>query len=80
MSQRCKDCGAPIVWALTSNGRRMPVNPAVEGDQQANLILERHENETRVRVVPPGQGVHRPHHSTCPNANRRRKTHERTRH
>lgn len=42
---RCRSCYAPIVWALTETGRRMPVNPVpvppvlIPEARDGNLVL-----------------------------------------
>jgi hypothetical protein len=61
----CKACGAAIVWAVTSNGRRMPVDAdPIPGPN--------------VRLNADGTCdvfglLHHSHFATCPNADRFRK-------
>ena len=57
----CRSCGARIVWMMTSNNRRMPVN--AETAEHGETIYE--------------HGRHVSHFSTCPQANqwRKRATH-----
>ena len=35
---KCKSCGAKITWAITGNGKRIPVDFAP--DPKGNLVLE----------------------------------------
>lgn len=65
-SSKCRSCGAPIIWALTDSGRRMPVDENTDG--RGNLMLVRRETTVYVKVVPIGRGNHRPHFATCPQA------------
>ncbi len=71
----CRGCGAEILWAVTENGRRMPVDPAryPREDETANLALYTdHLRRLRVRVLrgdrPLAGFEHRgmPHAATCP--------------
>jgi hypothetical protein len=63
---KCRSCGAPIIWALTENDRRMPVD--AEPDPAGNLMLVRRGTATYAKVVQPAKGNHRPHFATCPQA------------
>lgn len=62
----CRSCNAPIIWALTETGRQMPIDE--RPDPKGNLELYRSGTSVRVRVTMPGQGRHRPHFATCPEA------------
>jgi hypothetical protein len=74
---KCRSCGAPIVWAETVKGRRIPIDaqPAHDG----NIRLE-----DRGQFVPPlahvltGQIENtqrwRSHFASCPNAAQHRHT------
>lgn len=51
---RCRSCDAPILWALTATGKRMPIDfwPVAEG----NIALERNQDGERIaRVLAPGE-------------------------
>lgn len=37
MSDRCRSCRAPILWAVTEKGRRIPLDPEPRAD--GNLVL-----------------------------------------
>jgi hypothetical protein len=76
-SPKCRSCEAPILWAETIKGRRIPIDrqPAHDG----NIRLE-----DRGRFVPPIAHVltgqidtqltrYRAHFSTCPDAAKHRK-------
>jgi hypothetical protein len=75
---RCSSCGAPIVWAMTPKGKRMPVNAAE--DPAGNLWLTvRHGGgflafaATDTTDEPGDCSRHTSHFATCPNAPRHRK-------
>lgn len=71
MSDSCKSCGQPIVWALTTKGRRMPIDPepVAGGNVDVAVIAGvRHAIGTA-----PGEGTHVSHFSSCPDAARHRK-------
>lgn len=78
---RCRDCPAQIVWTVTNNGRRMPVDllPVLGGNvvlttgtdtTPESRVLSRDETERRA-----GNGTRAfvSHFATCPNAPARRK-------
>lgn len=39
---RCRSCRAPIVWLLTVNGKRMPVNADTVRDEDVQFEAGRH--------------------------------------
>lgn len=51
----CKSCGLVIVYALTENGKRMPVDEHPTGDD-GNLVLIRRAG--KVMVVPYDEKKH----------------------
>src|SRR5262249_13148221 len=65
--ERCRSCGASIVWAFTASGKRMPVD--ADPDERGNLEIRSEEGTMFVDVVEPGAGTHRPHFATCPESN-----------
>lgn len=75
---QCRSCRRPITWAITRNGKRMPMDavPVDDGDWRIELV----DGERRiVRIVPGGPeldpGVERysSHFVTCPNADEHRR-------
>jgi hypothetical protein len=84
MTATCGSCGAPIRWAVTVNGKRMPVDdqPVPDG----NLVLSDPTPgayaPTAAHYVQPDQltlfGDEPPrftsHFATCPNADQHRRT------
>jgi hypothetical protein len=70
----CRSCGAPIVWARTDSGKRMPVD--ADPSEDGTLVLEQAGAVLRAHVVGtvPGEGSrHRAHFATCPDAESWRK-------
>jgi hypothetical protein len=72
----CRSCGAPILWVLTTHGKRMPLD--AEPDPAGNVSLDQH----RVATVHTGGSLAflavvnerwMPHHATCPQADQWRK-------
>lgn len=60
----CRSCGAPILWGVTDQGRRMPLDPTAmsEGVRftfTEGVLIERVEGELFGHVS---------HFATCPNA------------
>jgi hypothetical protein len=70
---KCKSCGAPIVWAVSSKGRALPLDP--EPSPKGNLSLDS-GTPPKARVVQP-HGLEGPlytsHFATCPNAKKHRR-------
>jgi hypothetical protein len=67
----CRSCGAPIRWALTTNGRRIPLDPdPVEGGNLA--LADQGTTPIAYYVDPEDEPVPGPlyvsHFATCPNA------------
>lgn len=81
----CRSCRAPIVWALTENGRRIPLDrDPYEGGSPSGLFSVREvvvEGSGRrsllaIAATPdafPGETLYRSHFATCPNAEQHRK-------
>ena len=63
---RCRSCRAPIVWAETRGGSKMPVDKVpVKG---GNIALEYIAGQWVADKVTEGTGTHVTHFATCPNA------------
>lgn len=81
----CRSCSAPIEWALTEAGRRMPLDPGLHADG-AVVVVGHVPNDGTPLVVTLGvdtrdrlRGVgelelRRSHFQTCPNADDWRRT------
>lgn len=72
---QCRSCRAPIVMAVTVNGKNMPVDAFL--DPNGNVSLYDEAGKTRAVVVPKnklaatraaGHKLHLPHFATCPKA------------
>lgn len=74
----CKWCPAPITWALTAKGHRMPLNPDVDPSGNVAVTEPQGNAPRRARVLRAGETalegewLTTSHHSTCPNVQRRR--------
>lgn len=77
MTGSCRRCGAPIRWAITLTGRRMPLDPGTSDDGNV-ATWTGPSGQLRARVLtkgePPGAHEQRatPHFATCPNWKTRR--------
>lgn len=71
MTSECRSCHAPIVWAKTTRGNRIPVDP--DPVENGNLVFETSDLYRRVRYVTPGDGTHVSHFATCPNSRAHRR-------
>lgn len=68
----CKSCGAPVDWAVTPAGKRMPldVGPAENGNLTLKLGIAVPRTEEHVAAGLPARVSH---YATCPQANLWRK-------
>jgi hypothetical protein len=62
----CRSCGAPISWAVTKDGKRIPLDPP----RQAMVAADHLSDGTPVVEV---HSVFVPHFVTCPDAEKWRK-------
>lgn len=76
----CASCGAPIKWAVTANGKRIPLDPEPHLDGRVRLIHLSNGREARVLTDPDlaearhaGEALYQTHFATCPNADKHRK-------
>lgn len=75
MSDRCKSCGASIVWALTKDGKHIPIdNQPVKGGNLRMTSLGREPLTVEVKPVEPEIYGWVSHFATCPNADEHRKS------
>jgi hypothetical protein len=76
MAEKCKSCGALIIWATTQSGKLMPLN--AEPDPKGNLAISRWATVVAVHqrtdlTETQGMPTHTSHFATCPNAAGHRK-------
>jgi hypothetical protein len=80
----CRSCGAPVFMAVTTNGKRMPVDtlPKPEGrftirrDEMGNFVATYIDRHTlgMLEQHPDGKpDAYVSHFATCPNADQHRK-------
>lgn len=72
----CRECSAPIVWAMTPDHQPMPVNPTA--DERGNVHLETVRGGLRATVVSRRDRaghdeLHLSHFATCSAAAKMRK-------
>lgn len=67
---KCRSCGAAIIWCVTGNGKKMPID--ARPTDTGNLVLE--GTEPTAVYVDPGTGTHTSHFATCPNADKHRRS------
>ncbi len=79
MSSICRTCRAPIRWAATEHGRKMPLDAdPYTGPEPGGLFAVRYVNGERIAVAAPpaafeGEPLYRSHFATCPQADQHRK-------
>ena len=87
--QTCPKCGAGVLWALTGDGKRLPVDlePVEDGDvllirgRRAPIVLPLNRLDERpgapeefvLRFLKQEPFRHRIHHRTCPKGKRGKK-------
>lgn len=75
MSANCRRCGRRIVWAVTTNGKRIPLDPAV--NPSGNVARETEGDPPRVRVLRRDEECslprYDPHFASCPVRPRRKR-------
>lgn len=65
---RCNSCEAPILWAITAKGRRIPLDPHPRDDGNMRICEDGIARATDMRPAM------RSHFQSCPNAARHRRT------
>lgn len=68
MTDRCRSCGAPIEWVLTSSGKRMPIVPKPGGNLR--IQLDMFGGPPTAVIVTRGKGNYISHFADCPDAAR----------
>ena len=65
MTDACRSCEQPIIWARTEKNKPMPVDPTEVSN--GNLILTRDDPDGPwvAHVVRAGEGTHVSHFATC---------------
>jgi hypothetical protein len=78
MLTQCASCGAPIFWAATEKGKRMPIDERPRSD--GNLVVTRAPDGAsdllQCRAAPegtPSASRFVSHFATCPKADEHRK-------
>lgn len=72
--KKCRSCDAPIIWALTPSGRKVPLD--AEPSPEGNLRVYDINNPTVAYLRPTdreaakagGQPLYISHFATCPQA------------
>lgn len=67
MSARCRSCNAPIIWAATRGGRRIPLD--AKPTKRAVFAVDDPSASRTVDVVD----AYTTHFETCPNASQHRR-------
>lgn len=71
----CRSCNAPIIWAITENGKRMPLD-AEPFALPAGLFALDTSSDPPLTVSVAAERrepLYRSHFATCPNADQHRK-------
>ncbi len=58
--QKCPSCGANVIWCVTVNGRKQPLNYPGE----SRIVLEDLKDG---EFLGRNRTAYVPHHATCPN-------------
>jgi len=72
----CRSCDAPIIWTVTTNGKRMPVDADAHIASRGFQLDEDEDPPVARFVAAPvvGATLHQSHFATCPNADQHRRT------
>lgn len=67
----CSSCGAAILWSITPNGKRMPLDE--EPVPHGNVIVHTERGQLRAETLKKdderresGEPLYLSHHATCP--------------
>ncbi len=71
MNEPCRSCGAALIWAVTEQGKRMPLD--AEPSEKGNILLEGDKavyvGKARIeKVREAGKPLYLSHFATRPNA------------
>ncbi len=79
----CRSCGAPVLWAVTAAGKRIPLDPEPQPDGNVVIASEVHPRTSvecvHAEVVPARSAIHpdrlryQAHFASCPNAAQHRR-------
>jgi hypothetical protein len=72
MSQ-CRSCRAPIVWAETESGKRMPLDPEPDNESGGVVMMNGKAHVMKKPHSYEGMTKYRSHFSSCPDAGKWRK-------
>lgn len=74
-NNRCDSCSAPIIWAFTERGKKIPLDP--DPDPKGNMVLDNNADDGTVIAVYAKEEDSRAryvsHFATCPDAGMWRK-------
>lgn len=79
----CRSCGAPIVWTVTMNGKRMPVDLDPVGDVPGAMLFRVEEDPSNGDLIATfiksdqryrEEELYVSHFATCPQADQHRRT------
>lgn len=70
MHATCRSCGAPIIWARTTGGKLIPVDPDPTDNGNVELVDGLDRPTAIVHAQPPlaAPPMRLPHFATCPDA------------
>lgn len=74
----CSSCGAPILWAISEKGKRIPMNPEPVVPPGLFVLIDRPGHPPDAISLARATGPARPrlyesHFATCPDADRHRR-------
>lgn len=75
-TRQCRSCGAPIVWAVTEAGKRMPLDAEPHPGRRGQFIFTSPDTVRYGKSgtpIPEGVETFVSHFSTCPNRKAHRK-------
>ena len=72
----CSSCKARIIWARTGSGKPIPLDlePVADGNVELDVATGIAKSWGSSHVWPEGVGRYRAHFSTCPDADRHRRS------